>query len=254
MCILTFIKPGITPDTDMLMRGALVNPDGHGYAVLTDTGIGTGHGLDATIVIAEFAQLRDRYPDGPALFHSRLATHGAQDLTNCHPFRVGGDERTVLAHNGILPKQVHPANGDPRSDTRIAAEDFLPTTPFGSLDSWAGRERLERWLGSDKMVLLTVDPAYKHQAYIFNEHRGHWVEGSWYSNDSYRWGLWEESGDRCEACGKFDPDKFGSHCPSCGHCEDCWREFPACVCPDLDGVERYADLDVRNWLNEYDAA
>lgn len=254
MCILTFIKPGITPDTDLLSRGALVNPDGHGYALHTTDQILVGHGLDATTVIAEFAQLRDRHPDGPALFHSRLATHGSEDLTNCHPFRVGGDERTVLAHNGILPKQVHPAKGDSRSDTRIAAEDFLPTRPFGSLDSWAGRERLERWLGTDKMVLLTVDPAYKHSAYIFNEHRGHWNEGSWYSNDSYRWGLWEETADRCEACGEFEPDKFGPHCPYCGHCEDCRREFPTCVCPDLDGLERYADLDEYHELYDYDAA
>lgn len=251
MCILTFIKPGITPDTDLLLRGALVNPDGHGYAIHTGDQILTGHGLDATTLIAEFTKLRDMHPDGPALFHSRLATHGRHDLTNCHPFRLGGDERTVLAHNGILPAHVHPAKGDPRSDTRIAAEDYLPTRPFGSLDSWAGRERLERWLGTDKLVLLTVDPAYKHPAYIFNEHRGHWIAGSWYSNDTYRWRLWlDEAG--CEACGEYEPDKFGPHCPTCGHCEECRRPFPACVCPDLDGLERYADLELDHWL--YDTA
>ncbi|WP_280463152.1 class II glutamine amidotransferase [Nocardia carnea] len=251
MCILTFIKPGITPDTDLLLRGALVNPDGHGYALHAGDQILTGHSLDAPELIAEFTKLRTRHPDGPALFHSRLATHGVEDLSNCHPFAVGGDERTVLAHNGILPKNVHPAKGDPRSDTRIAAEDFLPRRPFGSLDSWAGRERLERWLGRDKLVLLTVDPTYKHPAYIFNENRGHWVEGSWYSNDTYRWRLWlDEAG--CEACGEYEPDKFGPHCPTCGHCEECRRPFPKCVCADLDGIERYADLELDHWI--YDTA
>ncbi|MFE7803032.1 hypothetical protein [Nocardia sp. NPDC057440] len=68
-------------------------------------------------------------------------------MENCHPFVVGGDPRTVLAHNGIL---AHPSSGDPRSDRRIAAEDLLPRRPFGSLDSWAGHERLERWLGTDR--------------------------------------------------------------------------------------------------------
>jgi hypothetical protein len=177
MCILTFVKPGISPDLDALCNGALANPHGHGYAIVTDDAIAIGRGMNTAAAISEFAQVRARFPDGAALFHSRLATHGPRTVENCHPFLVGGDERTVLAHNGILPDNVHPASGDQRSDTRIAAEDFLPTRPFGSLDSWAGRERLERWLGSDKMVLLTVDPTYKHSAYLFNEPYGHWDGG-----------------------------------------------------------------------------
>ncbi|WP_406274545.1 hypothetical protein OH799_01385 [Nocardia sp. NBC_00881] len=244
MCILTFIKPGISPDLDALRSGALANPHGHGYAVLTDTGITVGRGLDATAVISEFAEAREQHPDGPALFHSRLATHGLRTVDNCHPFLVGDDERTVLAHNGILPANVHPGPGDLRSDTRIAAEDYLPTRPFGSLDSWAGRERLERWLHSDKMVLLTLDPAYKHSAYIFNERHGHWDSGIWYSNHSYLPDQWASDAywDYCEYCGANDVDRLGPHCTYCGYCDDCWQPFPTCECPDLDGVERYADL------------
>ncbi|MFE9575276.1 hypothetical protein ACFYO1_02735 [Nocardia sp. NPDC006044] len=30
---------------------------------------------------------------------------------------------------------------------------------------------MERWLRTDKMVLLTVDPSYRHQAYIFKSDR-----------------------------------------------------------------------------------
>lgn len=246
MCILTFVKPGISPNLDALRGGALANPHGHGYAIITNNTITVGHGLDVEAVITEFATLRDQYPDGAALFHSRLATHGPRTVDNCHPFLVGGDERTVLAHNGILPEIVHPAPGDPRSDTRIAAEEFLPRRPFGSLDSWAGRQQLERWLGTDKMVLLTVDPAYKHTAYIFNEHRGHWDQDSWYSNHTYLpavsasdatdyWGY-------CGECGEFNDDPIGPHCIACGFCADCLRVFPQCECPSYDGSERYADL------------
>ncbi|WP_068056217.1 class II glutamine amidotransferase [Nocardia xishanensis] len=246
MCILTFVKPGITPDLDALSNGAAANPHGHGYAVITGNTITVGHGMDAATVIAEFAQVRAQYPDGPALFHSRLATHGLREIDNCHPFRLGGDERTVLAHNGILPTNVHPHADDPRSDTRIAAEDYLPTQPFGSLDSWAGREHFERWLGRDKIVILTVDPAYKHRAYIFNEHRGHWDAESWYSNTDYRPYQWREAADDCEEycvnCGEPDYDRLGPHCPWCGFCTECIRTFPKCVCPSLDGEERYADL------------
>ncbi|WP_406238501.1 hypothetical protein [Nocardia sp. NBC_01009] len=244
MCILTFLKPGFSPDLDALRGGAIANPHGHGYAIITGDTITVGRGMDPEAVITEFASVRTQYPEGPALFHSRLATHGVRSVENCHPFVVGGDVRTVLAHNGILPDVVHPSPGDPRSDTRIAAEDLLPRRPFGSLDSWAGRERLERWLDTDKMVLLTVDPTYKHAAYIFNERRGHWDQGSWYSNNSYLHPLWAAEGDWgfCEECGEYNDNQVGPHCSVCGHCADCWRPFPKCVCPPLEGEERYADL------------
>jgi len=251
LCILTFLKPGTTPDLEALHQGALANPHGHGYAVITGDTITVGRGMDAASVLTEFATVRAHFPDGPALFHSRLATHGLRTIDNCHPFRVGGDERTVLAHNGILPAHVHPAPGDDRSDTRITAEDYLPGRPFGSLDSWAGRERLERWLGSDKMVLLTTDPAYKHSAYIFNEHAGIWDQGSWYSNTSYlpyQHDGWYDFAGYCLNCGEptdiaeDDSEITGPHCPWCGFCADCGRIFPRCTCPDLDGTHRYADI------------
>ncbi|WP_280335038.1 class II glutamine amidotransferase [Nocardia wallacei] len=248
MCILTFFRPGITPDLLALQAGAAVNPDGHGYAVVAGDRILVGHGLDPDPVIHQFAALRDQFPDTPALFHSRLATHGEIADDNCHPFYVGGDERTVMAHNGVLPATVQPAKNDSRSDTRIAAEDFLPTEPFGPLDSWTGRSGLEWWLRTDKMVLLTVDPAYQHTAYVFNEHYGHYDDtGIWYSNESYAWlTAWqgEDIDDGyCGMCAEFDPGRPGPHCTFCGFCQDCLRPFPHCDCPHLNGETRYADLD-----------
>ncbi|MGY2119544.1 hypothetical protein ACW9HR_37145 [Nocardia gipuzkoensis] len=225
----------------------MANPHGHGYAVLTDTGITVGRGVNADAVISEFARVRDRHPEGAALFHSRLATHGLWTVDNCHPFLLGGDERTVLAHNGILPSNVHPRIGDLRSDTRIAAEDYLPTRPFGSLDSWAGRGG-SGWSGgwaATKMVLLTVDPANKHSAYIFNEHYGHWDGGIWYSNRTYlpsTWGYTAADWEYCMACGELDYPQPGPHCTTCGFYAECLRPFPRCECEALDGLERYADL------------
>ncbi|WP_109529299.1 MULTISPECIES: class II glutamine amidotransferase domain-containing protein [Nocardia] len=253
MCMLTFVKPGATPDIAALRNGAWSNPHGHGYALITADTITTGHSLDPETALAEFAALRFEYPHGPALFHSRFATHGKPTLDNCHPFPVGGDERTVLAHNGILPPNVHPGPGDERSDTRIAAEDFLPTAPFGSLDSWRGREGLERWLGSDKFVLLTLDPAYAQRAYIFNEARGHWDNdtGIWYSNHDHLPSRWhyEDYSDYgyCHGCGEEDSTLAGPHCCHCGFCAACYAPFPHCECPDLAGHQRYAALlDMEN--------
>ncbi|MGW5922119.1 class II glutamine amidotransferase [Nocardia fluminea] len=253
MCILTFVKPGIVADYDALAAGAEANPHGHGWAVHAGERLIVGHGLDPKITITEFAQARMLFPDGPALFHSRFATHGKQTTANCHPFAIGGDKRSVLAHNGILPEHVHPLKGDDRSDTRIAVEDFLPRLPFGSLDSWTGRTRFERWLGTDKAVILTIDPTFKHPAYIFNEQRGHWRDGSWYSNHTYDLGrfpqgvVYDYSFDEgyCDNC-LIDLNDIdgadGPHCPNCGYCAQCQRTYPRCTCACPDETERYADF------------
>jgi hypothetical protein len=186
MCLLTYFPPTVQPDLDGLLNGSLINDDGHGYAIVVPRKdrIVVGRGMDASAVISEFAILRELYPDGPALFHSRFGTHGAESVANCHPFAVGGDHRTVIAHNGILPRNVRPKNGDSRSDTRIAAEDFIPSV--GPLRRERVRRHLERWMSAqNKMVILTVDPAFNGNAFILNEDKGIWEGDIWYSNYGY---------------------------------------------------------------------
>jgi predicted glutamine amidotransferase len=99
---------GVQPDTDALLTGALVNADGHGFAIVAGRRLDrliVQRGLDGEAVIDAFIAARLQHPQGPALFHSRLATHGDTTLDNCHPFTLGGDTRTVLAHNGVLPAE-----------------------------------------------------------------------------------------------------------------------------------------------------
>ncbi|WP_327139067.1 class II glutamine amidotransferase [Nocardia sp. NBC_01327] len=236
MCLLTFLPSGINPDIAALRNGARVNRDGHGFAVVTDTGILVGRGMDVEQVIDDFTAVRSRHPHHPALFHSRYATHGAVSIDNCHPFRLGRDNRTVLAHNGILPRRVQPAPYDPRSDTRIAAETYLPREPFGSYDTLRGRRCLESWLGTSKLVLLTVDPSFNENAYVFNESAGIWEAGVWYSNPGYRpdasSGLLRPRGWLyvCEGCGDVDFSRRGRYCGRCGWCFHCANIFPHCDC------------------------
>ena len=176
MCLLTFYPATVMPDTTALFNGTFCNADGHGFAIVAGGRLIVERGMDAQAMIEAFETARHRYPDGPALFHSRYATHGHTGLDNCHPFAVGGDARTVLAHNGVLPTVVRPVKGDPRSDTRIAAEEFLPA--FGSLRTRRNRRRFERWMTPDnKMVVLTVDRRFTQRAYLFNEASGIWDGG-----------------------------------------------------------------------------
>lgn len=239
MCLLTFFPDDVLPDVDALFNGAHVNNDGHGFAIVTGRRIIVRHGFNATHLIDDFARVRRAHPSGPALFHSRFGTHGTVDKANCHPFRLGGDQHTVIAHNGILPKSVQPAKGDPRSDTRIAAEDFLPCRPFGSFGSRRGRDRLARWLTPhNKLVFLTVNRRYQHNAYIINEDSGTWDNGVWYSNTDYRpdqidkyW--WQDATDNwicptCDEKGVIDP--VALYCTVCGTCADCYEPDGSCAC------------------------
>ncbi|WP_405180852.1 class II glutamine amidotransferase [Nocardia sp. NBC_01377] len=234
MCLLTYFPPGVQPDPTALRTGATVNPHGHGYALIIDGRIRTGHSMEPDPLIAEFFALRAEHPEGAGLFHSRYATRGARSLANCHPFPFGHDPRTVLAHNGTLPKRVHPRAYDPRSDTRIAAEDYLPHQPFGSIDTHRGARGLASWLGSSKLVILTVDPTYARCAYILNEQAGIWEDGIWYSNTTYqpfsRRRPQHLPSVRCDGCGHVDLYRSGRHCDTCGWCFDCWQSFPHCDC------------------------
>jgi glutamine amidotransferase len=237
MCLLTYYPGGAMPDPEMLTEGAECNPHGHGFAIVTNRRVITQHGMNADHIVSTFARMRASNPDGPALFHSRFATHGDIGMDNCHPFTVGRDKRTVLAHNGVLPIQARPTGCDTRSDTRILAQDLVPSGRFGSLTNRRGRDRLTTWLGpSNKVVLLTVDPRYGQSAYLFNEERGFWCDGVWYSNlDFHAFGAiatvdvdyFELD---CDTCGAFDAlDPVTGICVACG-CPDCGQPMTHCLC------------------------
>lgn len=240
MCLLTFIPDGVQPDMARLRTGAENNPDGHGYAIALPDGGGliVGRGLDDDDVLERFAIARRMNPRGPALFHSRIATAGKVNVSNCHPFYLGNDDQTVIAHNGILPAEAQPYIWDrKRSDTRILAEILLPKGRVThSLRSRKGRQRFANWLGrSNKVVILTVNPQYGKRAYIMNPGMGDWVDGIWYSNNSYAEPWWT---------------KYGNRYPSGGWTyvkgdDGVWRGIPDS--DDDDSAAAWSPEDYDNW-------
>lgn len=186
MCILSYLGPNVPVDEEGLLNGGLSNPDGHGWAI-TDQRNGRiviGKSMDLLEALDGFIAARKDLPDGYALFHSRWATHGTLDTSNVHPFVAGHSEQTVVAHNGILPREAHPAKGDSRSDTRLFADEIL-STRYRRLNRERVREALAGWITTaNKLVILTVDPRYRHNAYLINSGQGHWDKqtGIWHSN------------------------------------------------------------------------
>ncbi|WP_100481040.1 class II glutamine amidotransferase [Mycobacteroides abscessus] len=247
MCILSYLPPGTPVDENGLLNGGIRNPHGHGWAIAVDDSyIVVGKSLDLMQALEEFAAARLLHPGGPALFHSRWATHGGVHVGNVHPFVVGGSHRTVVAHNGILPKAAHPVAGDDRSDTRKFADEML-SRQFRRLDRPKSLRALEHWCGKgNKLVILTVDPRYRCSAYLVNEAAGTWDQetGIWHSNSDYedypswrstRRYAWElppmvsVSGEPCEVCNLGVADRQG-YCEVCGSCQDCGEEAAGCLC------------------------
>lgn len=112
-----------------------------------------------------------------ALIHFRIATKGAKDIDNCHPFAL---EHGVLMHNGPCINYSKCSGDKDRSDTRQFAEDFvysLTSTQFAAI-----KPMIESFIGSEKIVALFDNT----DIVICNEQQGWWDDGVWYSNQSYK--------------------------------------------------------------------
>lgn len=183
MCLLTFMSRGVTANPQDLRQGAQYNDDGFGFAVHAGSSVITGHGMNFENVLDQFLQVRAKH-DGVALFHSRITTHGKTDVSNCHPFRVGGDNLTVVGHNGMLPIKLD--KDETRSDTRIFAENYLPALGgVYALDDPDTFNTVSQWARGSKLVVITANQWANSDHYILNENDGHWEDGVWWSNYSY---------------------------------------------------------------------
>lgn len=166
-----------------LPKGALreaskANGDGFGVAVAT----GDKLHLVRSMNLCDVEKTLERFGKFPALIHLRLATHGEKNVENCHPFLV--DDSTAFIHNGVL---TIPTPQKEKSDTWHFAN--LIVRPHqkesGNEWLWSGHASLSLHLlagYSNKFAFLRADG--KHL--IVNESAGHWADGVWFSNSSYK--------------------------------------------------------------------
>ena len=261
MCIIAFYPAGSLVDREALVNGVDNNPDGAGWAICTPDGVRFNKSMRGEDIIDEFIEWRNEFIDMPAAFHARIGTAGSWNVDNCHPFVVGDDDTTVIMHNGIFPDAVQPVGRDPRSDTRIFAEVWLPLV--GSLGVRSNRKYVERWMGTgNKVIALSMSNRWKARAYILNEGAGLWDDGIWYSNTSYlyrpryavrslwprddeyskylgsyssgevdSWESWRQSREtvQCLECGR-DMSTDALWCEECGSCTWCGRQLDECDC------------------------
>lgn len=188
--MITLVPAGVAIPVGSINNGACANPDGHGWAVASIAhGLQVGKSMDPEVALAEFTAARDAHgPGSVGLFHSRLGTHGEDGIFNVHPFPVPGTEdKTVMCHNGILPKDWIPEKGDRRSDTQVFNETTAPLfiTERG-VPSRRGATKIGEAIGKgNKLVFLSVLNG-KVVTRIVNVDSGVWDGGVWYSNTWYK--------------------------------------------------------------------
>lgn len=156
------------------------NDDGMGIAFVDDDGsiVVRKSMNDLDLIKESFKEAYDK--NSPTLLHFRIKTHGTTDLANCQPFLV--DTELVMAHNGILGG-LYNKDGETKSDTLLFVERILQKFP----QDWYKYDGVWRLLddfvgGWNKVAFLWRDKQWA----ILNEKYGHWDDGIWYSNLSYK--------------------------------------------------------------------
>jgi glutamine amidotransferase len=188
MCVIIASKGYSTPTLAELDRGCYNNPDGFGWALVWQTDrkpkLVVKRTMDADEAVDTYLEAVRSYGKRVicSAFHARIATHGDAELSNCHPWRVGSDKRSVLFHNGILSVNMDQANG--RSDSGVFANDVLPMMGGAAGFQNPGVAHiLHKWSVGSKLVMLTANPMLTPLT-IIGEERGEWYGDQWYSNSS----------------------------------------------------------------------
>lgn len=277
MCMLCVVPPNVLPERGKLENSALNNPHGFGYAIAVpkENRIHTFRSMNPDECINKFLQDRAVYPEGYAIWHARFATHGSNTLENCHPFMVGKDEHTYLAHNGILSVVEDPK--DDKSDTRIFAENLLPAIGgVTSLDNPQVWNMLEDFTTGSKVAVLTVNPNARHELYLLHEEKGQTdPSGVWWSNNTCYLTSWYSKGKdivqgaynyavddeeealnwlECSMCDSVNDywdalkQNNESYCLVCGSCYLCQMRKGDCMC--YHGSDK--SYDYRTPVSKFD--
>lgn len=98
MCVIVTAVPGFMPEPEAILAMSEANPDGGGVSWWDGERLGAFRNVDSLKVVGFIYSHWTRLRHVPCLIHFRLATHGAVEPRNCHPFRT---DRGYVAHDGI---------------------------------------------------------------------------------------------------------------------------------------------------------
>lgn len=180
MCLAIYQPIGKLVPEKHLENGFNNHGDGCGIAWAEGGKLHVKRGVN--MKFEEFLKWYNQAKQFPCLIHFRKSTSGKIDEANCHPF-IFNEGKLAAIHNGMLNIKCNDKNF---SDTYhfitmvldpIIRKYKIPVND-GSLNYLICTS-----IGSDKLAVMDGNG----KTYIFNEEKGIWDEGVWYSNTSFRW-------------------------------------------------------------------
>lgn len=177
MCIAIYKPEGKLIPYDTLKRCFNANSDGAGYMFHKN---GKLHVFKGYFTMEDFWKAYKKDQKKECVIHFRIKTHGEINEENCHPYRV--NDNLAFVHNGVISGYTDPK----KSDTWLFNEDILQ--PFvrrwGNLEIFEDpiKKLIESRIGYSKLIFMDNQGNTK----IFNEDKGNWDDGVWYSNNSYK--------------------------------------------------------------------
>jgi hypothetical protein len=177
MCIAIYKPEGKEIERETLERCYRSNPDGAGYMFHKNDKLYVKKGFFS---FSDFWQSYRRDKTKECVIHFRIKTHGAINKDNCHPYLV--NDKFAFVHNGIISGYTD-AN---KSDTWLFNEDVIQpfVSKWGNLGLFEDpvKKLIESRIGYSKLIFMDNTGNTK----IFNEDKGYWDDGVWYSNGGYK--------------------------------------------------------------------
>lgn len=202
MCI-AILKTKDGNITDEALRTSFEhNKDGAGIAYTVNEKLIIEKGIFNIDEFITKVRNAEKIADNNILIHCRIGTSGLKDANNTHPFLIHED--SCLIHNGILDIDV--PKGSTKNDTQLFIEQYLKCFSTSDLLNHIGLIKLiEKVIDSNKFVIMDNKGNYR----IFNEKEGHWNNGVWYSNESYKTFKFVNTTNYMYGWGyKYDEDDF----------------------------------------------
>lgn len=269
MCLAIFQPAGAQIPEGHLREGFANNPDGAGFMYFDDAGeLCTFRSMDFDSFINAYeAQWALHGQHSPFSIHFRWATHGAKNVSNCHPYKY--EEHVAVLHNGIIDCII---NDKSMSDTAAFVRDYLGALPRNWYDNEFLFHMVEDFTSGSKLVIMTSDPDSEYSAYIINERLGLWDDKVWYSNSSYacvrRPSMFNYASasksaqtfideddvytiDTCELCG--EESVLDKVCYSCESCLVCFETEINCQCDEKTEQLAFHNMTEAQHLRHFNA-
>jgi hypothetical protein len=177
MCIAIYKPEGVVLSKETLEICFKANSDGAGYAYVE---AGALHVKKGFFTFAAFWDEFQKDETKQAAIHFRIKTHGKINADMCHPFSVTSN--LAFIHNGVISG----LSDIDKSDTYLFNEEVVQplVAQYGrrAIHNPVIKDLIEERIGYSKLVFLDASGRYE----IYNEVKGYWDSGAWFSNTSYK--------------------------------------------------------------------